>query len=155
MAPKKKTWSEKLAGAKAKTPEARTFHCEKTKQQFVIPAVAEIEDLMRGVRRGRLVTMKQMTDLLRDKYKVDMCCPMTSGIFAWIIAHAAHDQELSGRKRVIPWWRTLKTGGVINPKYPGKGEVQRVKLEAEGHRIVQRGKKLVVDGYEDAVAKLR
>lgn len=151
MARKSKTWLEKLADAKAKIPKPHKFYCEKSKQHFVIPTVQEIEDHMRGVKKGRLTTMKQMSDLFRAKHKVDMCCPMTTGIFAWIIAHAANEQEEAGAKRVVPWWRTLKTGGELNPKYPGKGDVQRARLEAEGHHVVQKGKKLVVAEYERAL----
>ena len=101
MPRKTKTWAEKLSDAKAKLPEAHTFFCDKSKQQFVVPAVAEVEGLMRRVRKGKLITMKQMADLLREKHRVDVCCPMTTGIFAWILAHAAHDAEQAGRKRVV------------------------------------------------------
>jgi len=151
MARKKKTWTEKLADAKAKMPEAHKFYCEKSKQHMVVPAVEEIEGLMRRVRKGRLTTMKQMTDLLRERHNVDMCCPMTTGIFAWIIAHAADEAEQAGRKRIVPWWRTLKTGGELNPKYPGKGEIQQRRLEEEGHQVTQKGKKLVVADFEGAL----
>ncbi len=147
MSSKKKTWAEKLAAAKAKMPEAHKFYCKKSKQHFVIPAVEEIDAMMRGVRKGRVITMKQMTDHFREKHGVDLCCPMTAGIFAWIIAHAADEAEQAGAKRVVPWWRTLKSGGELNPKYPGKGDIQRARLEAEGHRVIQKGKKLIVDDH--------
>ena len=150
MAPKK-TWMEKLADAKTKTPEPRQFYCEKSKQRFVIPTVREIEEYMRGVRKGRLTTMEQMSESFRAKYQADVCCPMTTGIFAWIVAHAADERERSGHKRVVPWWRTLKTGGALNLKYPGHGNVQRERLQAEGHRVIQRGKKLVVVDHERAL----
>jgi len=155
MAKKTKTWAEKLADAKAKMPKPKKFYCDKTKQQFVIAPVEEIEALIRTVRKGRLLAMNQITGLFRMKYRVDVCCPITAGIFSWIVAHAAHEQEEAGRKRVVPWWRVLKTGGVINPKYPGQGAVQRARLEAEGHKVVQKGRKLVVADYEKALANLK
>ena len=151
MPKKTKTWAEKLANAKAKTAEPHHFTCEQSKQRMVIPSVEEIERLMRRVRRGRLMTIKQMTDLFRQKHGVDQCCPMTTGIFAWILAHAAYEDEIAGRKRVPPWWRILKTGGHLNPKWPGQGDVQREKLEAEGHSVSCKGKNLVVDDYEGAL----
>ena len=151
MPKERKTWPEKLANAKAKAAEPHRFYREKTKQWMSIPAVNEIEQLMRRVRKGRLITIKQMTDLFRDRHDVGQCCSMTTGIFAWIIAHAADEDEKAGRKRVPPWWRVLKTGGHLNPKWPGKGQTQREKLEAEGHRVSQKGKHLVVDGYESAL----
>ncbi|MBN2191215.1 MAG: MGMT family protein [Polyangiaceae bacterium] len=148
---KKKTWTEKLAEAKAKTPEPHRRYCEKSRQLLLIPTVQEIEAHMRDVSRGRLTTMGQISETLRARYEVDLCCPMTTGIFAWIVAHAADEQERGGRKRVVPWWRTVKTGGELNPRYPGQGEVQRARLEAEGHRVVRKGKKLVVVDHERAL----
>jgi hypothetical protein len=147
---RKKTWSEKLADAKAKTLKPHKFYCEKSRQHLVIPTVGEVEEHMRGVKKGRLTTMQQMSDSFRAKHKVDLCCPMTTGIFASIVAHAADEQERAGAKRVVPWWRTLKTGGELNPKYPGNGAVQRARLEAEGHRVVHKGRKLVVLDYDRA-----
>ncbi len=49
---------------------------------------------------------------------------------------------------MTPWWRTLKTGGELNPKFPGGPDRQRALLEAEGHTIVQRGRKLFVENLE-------
>ena len=57
----RKTWTEKLADAKARTSEPQRLYCKKSGQQFVIPSVEEVEALMRRVRRGKLMTMKQRT----------------------------------------------------------------------------------------------
>ncbi|MEJ8849935.1 hypothetical protein [Variovorax rhizosphaerae] len=58
------------------------------------------------------------------------------------VAHAV--EEVHG---TTPWWRTLKIGGELNPKYPGGIEAQMRKLEAEGHTVVQRGKRYFVEDY--------
>jgi len=42
----------------------------------------------------------------------------------------------------------LKTGGVLNEKYPGGAEGQRKLLEKEGHKVVAKGKKSVVAHFE-------
>ena len=47
-----------------------------------------------------------------------------------------------------PYWRTLKSGGYLNEKYPGGVPAHKEKLEAEGHDIVQRGQKYAVADYE-------
>jgi hypothetical protein len=49
---------------------------------------------------------------------------------------------------VTPYWRTLKTGGLLNEKYPGGIVAQRARLEAEGHVIVKKGAKYYVQNYE-------
>jgi alkylated DNA nucleotide flippase Atl1 len=52
-----------------------------------------------------------------------------------------------------PYWRTLKTGGEVNPKYPGGVPVQKMFLEAEGHRVTTRGKKTRVEYYETKLVR--
>ena len=73
---------------------------------------------------------------------------MTTGIFAWIAAHAAEEAAKEGKKNITPYWRTLKTGGVINQKYPGGAEAQKKLLEKEGHKVIQKGKRYVAVDFE-------
>ena len=55
-----------------------------------------------------------------------------------------------------PYWRTLKTGGELNPKYPGGVEGIAKRLRAEGHKIVSKGKRTFVADYEKKLfTKLR
>ena len=135
----KKSWAEKLATNK---------DLPKT---MVIPAPREVDALMQQVPRGRLVTINELRAALAAKHKVDIACPLTTGIFSWIAAHAASEAEAEGAKRITPFWRTLKTGGEINPKYPGGAEGVANRLRAEGHRIMPRGKRLVVAEYQRAL----
>lgn len=41
----------------------------------------------------------------------------------------------------MPYWRTIKANGEINPKFSGGIEKQREMLEAEEHRVIRRGRK--------------
>jgi len=91
---------------------------------------------------------------LAKKHKATIGCPITTGIFARIAAEAAQEQKQQGKTNITPYWRTLKVGGVINPKYPGGAEGQKKLLEKEGHEVVQKGKKYVVINYEKALATL-
>jgi hypothetical protein len=47
----------------------------------------------------------------------------------------------------------LKTGGELNPKYPGGVSNVRKRLAAEGHRVIQRGKRFFVADYERALVE--
>jgi hypothetical protein len=105
------------------------------------------------VPRGKLITIREIREQLARTHKADIACPITCGIFAWIASHAAEEAAAEGAKRTTPYWRTLKTGGELNPKYPGGIEAQRAKLEAEGHTIVAKGKKFLVAGYEAKLVK--
>ena len=115
---------------------------------MVIPAPLEVEALMRQVPKGRLVTINELRAALAAKHKVTFACPITTGIFSWIAAHAAAEAEGQGSKRITPYWRTLKTGGVLNPKYPGGVQELAERLRAEGHKIVQKGRRFIVADYD-------
>lgn len=79
---------------------------------------------------------------------------MVTGIHASIAARAADEMETAGKKRITPYWRTLKTGGELNPKYPGGLENLRIRLQAEGHEVMAKGKRMFVVGFEKRLAKL-
>ena len=132
----KKSWAEKLAASK---------DLPKT---LVIPAPREVDALMKRVPKGRLVTINELRAALAAKHKVTFACPLTTGIFSWIAAHAAAEAEAAGAKRITPFWRTLKTGGEINPKYPGGAEGVAKRLRAEGHQVFTKGKRAFVAGHE-------
>jgi hypothetical protein len=150
----KKSWREKLADDKD-LPKVGEVTGKMTKRwgegRFVIPAPREVDALMKQVPRGRLVTINELRAALARKHKTDFACPITTGIFSWIAANAAAEDEAAGRKEITPFWRTLKTGGEINPKYPGGVAGVARRLRAEGHKTMAKGKRLVVAGYENAV----
>jgi hypothetical protein len=142
MSKPKKSWREKLADAK---------DLPKT---MVIPSPAEVDAVMRRVPKGRLATIAEIRAALARAHGTDIACPMTTGIFAWIAAHAAEEARRAGAKRITPWWRTLKSGGELNSKYPGGIAAIAKLLRAEGHKVVARGRKAVVAGFEQHLARL-
>ena len=112
--------------------------------RFVIPAPLEVDALMKKVPKGKLTTINKLRAALSKKDKTDFACPITTGIDA----HAADEMARQGRKRITPYWRPLKSDGEINPKYPGGIEAIREKLEAEGHTVIQKGKRFLVADFE-------
>lgn len=147
MPRKKTTWREKLADSKGHPTVLEVGEALSRRWgggRMVIPAPSEVDAIMRSVRKGRLITIDEIRRRLAARHGVDFACPFTTGIFAWIAAHAADEAEQAGVRRVTPYWRTLKTGGELNPKYPGGVRNLQVRLEAEGHTIVQRRKRFFV-----------
>ena len=120
----------------------------------VIPAPLEVDEIMRKIPKGKLVTVNEIRAALAKKHGATIGCPITTGIFTLIAARAAGEDEAEGKKRVTPYWRTLKGQGEVNPKYPGGVDAQRLRLEAEGHTVVARGKRVVVQDYEGKLARL-
>ncbi len=154
---KKKSWCEKLADSKG-LPKIEKITEKMSKRwgtgTLVIPAPMEVDEVMRNVPGGKLVTINDIRAVLAKKHKATIGCPITTGIFAWIAANAAEERKRKGEKNVTPYWRTLKVGGVLNEKYPGGVEVQKKLLEKEGHKVVQKGKKYVVADYEKALIRI-
>jgi alkylated DNA nucleotide flippase Atl1 len=157
MPKKSKSWQEKLADSKD-LPRVEKITDKMSKRwgtgTVVIPAPKEVDEIMKKIPRGKLITINEIRKKLAKKHNATIGCPMTCGIFAWIAAHAAEEAAEEGKKNITPYWRTLKTGGVINEKYPGGVEVQKRLLEREGHKITQKGKKYVVVDFEKYLVKL-
>lgn len=117
----------------------------------VIPAPMEVDEIMKRVPKGKLITINEIRGILAKKHGATIGCPITTGIFAWIAAHAAMEEAVEGKEEITPYWRTLKAGGELNPKYPGGIKGQGARLQLEGHRVVQKGKKYIVVGYEKSL----
>lgn len=125
---KKKSWIEKLNDSKD-LPRIIKITTEQTLKKnlfglnagdtMVIPSPLEVNELMKKVCKGKLITITEIRKSLARKYGTTTACPLTTGIFAWISANAAEEEKKQGKVRITPYWRTLKVNGEINPKYPG------------------------------------
>ncbi len=154
---KKKTWREKLDNDKGLSRVVEVDERMSSRWgagTFVIPAPREVDELMRAVPEGKLTTINHLRETLATRHAATIACPITTGMFARIAAEAAAEDEKDGRIDITPYWRTLKTGGEVNPKYPGGCEGQRERLEAEGHVVVQKGKRCIVQDHEKSLAEV-
>lgn len=105
---------------------------------------------MKRVPWGKVTTVGELRAYFARKSGADFTEPITAGLFVSIAAWASEQRE----EDKTPWWRTLKAGGELNPKYPGGVEAQKERLEAEGHTVVRRGRKNLryfVADYEQAL----
>ena len=121
---------------------------------IVLPAPHEVADLMRGVPKGQVTTINRIREVLAREHRATMACPIVTGIHARIVAGAAGEDEAEGRTDVVPYWRTLKTGGELNGKYPGGLPEQRRRLAEDGLEVIARGRRLFVEDYERFLAPL-
>ena len=153
---RKKSWTEKLADSKD-LPRIERITGKMSKRwgsgTVVIPAPKEVEAIMRKIPRGKLITINEIRAALAKKHGATIGCPITTGIFAWIAANAAEEQRAEGRKDITPYWRTLKSGGIVNEKYPDLRRQVKL-LEEEGHKLIRKGKKYIVEGFEESLAKI-
>ena len=153
----RKSWREKLADSKG-LPKVEKITGKMSKRwgtgTVVIPAPMEVDELMSKVPKGKVTTINQIREKIAKKHGATIGCPITTGIFAWIAAHAAEEARAEGEKNITPYWRTLKSGGELNEKYPGGVKAQEKLLKKEGHKVVQKGKKYIVLDFETQLAKL-
>ena len=114
---------------------------------------AQYDAIMKRVPFGKLLTVAQIRDYLARQNGADFTEPLTAGIFVSIAAWASFQRA----QDETPYWRTLKAGGELNPKYPGGVAAQREMLESEGHSIEEKGrtnKLYFVRDYERALLPL-
>jgi len=112
-----------------------------------IPSPAEVDEAMKMVPCGKVTTINHIRHYIAGKHGATIGCPMTTGIFAWIAAHAAAEALEEGKTAITPFWRTLKNDGALNEKYPGGQESQKARLEAEGHQVIVKGKRWLVKDF--------
>jgi hypothetical protein len=155
-AKKKLTWNQKLKrdeGFPKVVPIGPSMTSQWGEGTMVIPAPREVDEIMKRVPKGKLITINEIRTVLARRHGATIGCPMTTGIFAWIAANAAAEHATNhSEEGSTPYWRTLKTGGWLNEKYPGGVVAQKTRLEQEGHQVVQRGKRYAVAEYERVLA---
>jgi len=149
---RQRSWRQKLT-EKKDLPKVVSLKGE-TKRRWkadtmAIPSPTEIKEIMDTVPKGRLITINEIREMIAERHRADIGCPLTCGIFAWIVAHAAEEEAREGKERITPYWRTLRANGELNPKYPGGIEAQKRRLESEGFKVIQRGRRYFVEGYEE------
>ena len=159
MAKAKKSWQEKLADDKGLPKVSEITGKMSTRWgtgTVVIPAPREVDEIMKKVPEGKLITISEIRAILAKKHGASIGCPLTTGIFAWVAAHAAEEAAAEGKKDVTPYWRTLKSSGELNIKYPGGVETQAARLKKEGHTVEPgKGKKPPrVKDFDKALAEV-
>lgn len=153
----KRSFREKLADAKdlpRVQPLAGGMKRRYGAGTIVLPAPRVVDGLMRKVPKGKVTTINHIRACLARRHRATVACPIVTGIHARIAAGAAGEDEAAGKKRVTPYWRTLKAKGELNAKYPGGLSGQRRRLKHEGLAVVRRGERWFVRDYERFLARL-
>ena len=150
----KKTFNEKLHDSK-NLPHVEIITDQKVIDRYggnrmLIAAPIEYDEIVRRIPEGYLLTADKIRNYLTQKHQVDFTCPLTAGIFMSLVARASEERTTDK----TPYWRTLKSKGELNEKYPGGYENQKKHLEQEGHTVIQKGKRFFVEDYENKLFTL-
>lgn len=114
----------------------------------------DYDKIMKIIPYGNIITVGKIREYFAKLNDADFTDPITAGMFISIVAWASHQRM----EDETPYWRTLKSNGELNPKYPGGIEKQKEKLESEGHIIIKKGRKNIkyyVKDYENVLFDLR
>jgi len=159
----KKSWQEKMADKKGlpkilklemKFPCFNAVHKMGANigDEVVLVNPSEILEIMKSVPKGKLITITEICKKIAAKYRVKACCSLTTGIFIMTVANAAEEAAKQGRDLEVSYWRTLKTDGSLNEKFPGGSQAQKEKLENEGFSVIKKNKKYFVQDYQTFIA---
>lgn len=113
----------------------------------------DYDRIMKKIPYGKIITISEIRAYFAKLNQADFTEPITAGIFVSIAAWASYQRS----DDETPYWRTLKTNGELNSKYPGGIEAQRKLLEAEGHMIIKKGRtniKYYIKDYKNVLFEL-
>ncbi len=161
----KKTWQEKLQD-KASLPKVlkleKGFPCynavhkmgAEAGDDIVLVNPSEVIEIMKRVPEGKLITIVEICKKISNQHDVKGCCSLTTGIFIMTAANAAEEAARDGKSLDIQYWRTLKSNGFLNEKYPGGQEAHKRLLEKENFSVIARGRRYQVVDYERYLLKI-
>ncbi len=162
----KKSWLQKLEDKKTFPKVLKleeSFPCYNAVHKMganagdpvVLVNASEIIPIMAKVPKGKLITIREICSEIAKTHKVKGCCTLTTGIFIMTVANAVEEVLAKGensRLSRIPYWRTLKADGYLNPKYPGGLQTHKKLLEQEGFVVIARGKNYQVADFDKYIA---
>ena len=140
--PKRKTATDHLRSGRephivAMIPPGAPGFREAKGGAMVVSSPAEVDEMVRRVLPGEVITLDELRTAIARRHGVAVACPVSTAIFLNICARATEEQRELGvpTEDLTPWWRVLKKGGFLNPKYVGGTEYQTELLQAEGIRV--------------------
>ena len=130
-------------------PKGAPGYAEARGAAMVVSSPSEVNEIIRKIKPGEVITLNDLRAVLADRHYVAVACPVSTAIFANMVARAA--EELRERDvpvaELTPWWRVLRKGGLLNPKLPGGVQRQAALLRAEGVASSPLRKELAVYDY--------
>ncbi|MFZ4071102.1 MAG: hypothetical protein ACOYJ6_13470 [Caulobacterales bacterium] len=111
MASKKKTWKEKLSGAKPAhvTVLEKAFGGVPAGARLAISSPADIAKLLTKSKPGETLSIPDLRSKIAAQMKADAACPVTTSMFLRIVAEAALEDLEAGAPadKVTPFWRAI------------------------------------------------
>jgi len=107
----KKSWVEKRENCKEHQIKtiSKTIADMPSGSLMLIPSTKIVDKFVRNIPKGTFVNFRSLRIKLANKFKCDVTCPLTSGIFMRIVSEAAYEEYMSGfeLELITPFWRTV------------------------------------------------
>lgn len=118
-------------------PQGAPGYREAAGGAMVVSSPAEVDEMVRRLRAGEVITLDALRSAIARRHAVAVACPVSTAIFLNMCARAAEERRAAGEPdhALTPWWRVLRKGGFLNPKYPGGTDLQAELLADEGVRV--------------------
>jgi hypothetical protein len=91
------------------------------------------------VGRGQVIAVSELRERLAQRFGADRTCPLTTGIFAAILAGAVAQDLARRRKPRWPIWRLVRDDGSLHANWPMDARFRATQLRAEGLRVTRSG----------------
>ena len=130
-----KTWNDKLHCGKQ--PHIKRLEIDfagmKAGSLMYISTPLEVDQYVRGIPYGRLVSPKVMRDDLAKRNGADHTCPVSTGIFLRIVSEAAFEdyKEINCITEISPFWRIVAPDSDLAKKLNCSPEFIIVQRESE------------------------
>ncbi len=115
-----KTWKQKLE--EKKQPKLQVIEKSmaglRAGDTLFMPTPQLIKQFMEGIPEGQQVSVQQMRQQLAQTHQGDATCPVSTSMFARIVAEAAWEDIQAGKDptQVTPFWRVIEPNSSIAQK---------------------------------------
>ena len=96
----RKTWREKMENPNL--PKVVDIPPKMQKRlgtgTLLLPSPRDVETVIRGIRKGKVMTVGKIREYLAAKYATTSACPLVTGIFVRISAEAAEEDAREARR---------------------------------------------------------
>lgn len=116
------------------------------KGKMLHPTIADIEELVGIIPRGRIATIETLCQKLSDNYGTDVTCPMRTGN---AIKKISKRYSLDNIDENLPFWRVVRTDKMVikSKEY----EFWASKIEDEGFQLSFTKSGAIKVGFDSSV----
>jgi hypothetical protein len=135
MARSRSSWETKLRPEL----EPRVVRDPRLGDRLLIPTPLLVAEEVARALRGDVIRVSELRTRLATRFKADRTCPLTTGIFAAIIAGAVSEDIARRRRPRWPIWRLVRDDGRLHTNWALDTRYRAALLREEGLKVTRAG----------------